>query len=374
MNGSSRHLEPLGSRSRPTWAGVPARADAGIRSAREYCIGVLRQAGFETSERPFEYSAFAGSLGAPVAGVIIGLTAIVLYLSRGETALTLGALVALLACLGVLGHAGREGVIHFPVMRRRGLNLEAVRGADHAPALWLVAHLDSKWQPVSMYARVAGVIGSAAGIAALAVLALAQGPRGPGRIDVVGATVLMLTWLASAPLVLSIVGDRNHGTLDNASGVAAVLEAAESLPLEANVGVLITDAEELALAGARVWVREWSPERGKRVALNCDSVDDHGPLVLMYTRKAPGRLIEAVTRAARAGGETLSPRILRLLPGILTDSVALADAGWETLTLSRGTLRTLKRIHTSRDTLQTMRGTGIAGAARALAGAARELC
>ena len=62
-----------------------------------------------------------------------------------------------------------------------------------------------------------------------------------------------------------------------------------------------------------------------------------------------------------------------MLPGILTDSVALADGGWETLTLSRGSLRTLLRIHTPRDGLDAMRGTGIAGAARVLARTAARL-
>jgi len=62
-----------------------------------------------------------------------------------------------------------------------------------------------------------------------------------------------------------------------------------------------------------------------------------------------------------------------LLPGVLTDSVALADAGWETLTLSRGSARTLQRIHTSRDTLAWMSGSGISGAARVLAITALEL-
>jgi hypothetical protein len=72
-----------------------------------------------------------------------------------------------------------------------------------------------------------------------------------------------------------------------------------------------------------------------------------------------------------SAGEPL--RTLRLIPGILTDSVALADAGWQSVTLSRGTIRTLQRIHTARDTLSGMRGAGIAGAARVLAGAATEL-
>ena len=143
--------------------------------------------------------------------------------------------------------------------------------------------------------------------------------------------------------MLSVVGRRNAGALDNASGVAAVLDAAAALLRPLPIGVLITDAEELALAGARAWARS----RPAGVALNCDSVDDDGPLTAMFTRRPPSRLLSALAEASAASKETL--RVRRLVPGILTDSVALADAGWETLTLSRGTLRTLLRIHTSRD-------------------------
>ncbi len=149
--------------------------------------------------------------------------------------------------------------------------------------------------------------------------------------------------------------------------MAVVLEAAASLSPALPVGVLISDAEELSLAGARVWARSRPPG----VALNCDSVDDDGRLVAMFTRRRPSRLLDALAEASSASGESL--QALRLLPGILTDSVALADAGWETLTLSRGSLRTLLRIHTPRDSLDAMRGTGIAGAARVLARTAARL-
>jgi len=164
-----------------------------------------------------------------------------------------------------------------------------------------------------------------------------------------------------------VVGARNHGTLDNASGVAAVLEAVALLPMSAHVGVLITDAEELALAGARAWARSRQPA----IALNCDSIDDDGRLTVMYTKAAPSGLIASLAAAATAQGESM--RVIRLIPGILTDGVALADAGWETVTLSRGTVRTLHRIHTSRDSLETMRGTGIALTAQVLARTVTEI-
>jgi hypothetical protein len=253
---------------------------------------------------------------------------------------------------------GPRAVLDGPLMRRAGVNLQAVRGTD-TPRVWLVAHVDSKWQPVSMIVRVAGVVTLGVGLVALAIAAVVRPNVAPIALGLIG--------LGAIPLVLSVVGDGNHGTLDNASGAATVLEAAALVPPDLALGVLITDAEELALAGARAWARSTEPT----VALNCDSVDDVGPLVVMYTRAKPAHLAEALDTAAVKAGESL--RTLRLIPGILTDSVALADAGWQAVTLSRGTIRTLQRIHTARDTLAGMRGTGIAGAARVLALAATEL-
>jgi hypothetical protein len=92
---------------------------------------------------------------------------------------------------------------------------------------------------------------------------------------------------------------------------------------------------------------------------------------VMYTGSRPARLVSLFEKAASSESQPL--RVLRLIPGILTDHVALADAGWETVTLSRGDLRTLRRIHTSRDSLAHMSGTGIASAARVLARTATEL-
>jgi hypothetical protein len=249
-------------------------------------------------------------------------------------------------------------VLHGALMRRSGVNLQAVRGAS-APKVWLVAHLDSKWQPVSMIARVIGVLAVGVGVIGLVIASIVNAAAAPIALGVIG--------LGAIPLMLSVVGDANEGTLDNASGVAAVLEAAALAPRDRPIGVLISDAEELALAGVRAWVRSTPPA----IALNCDSVDDGGSLVLMYTRRKPTEIVERLEAAAVAAGEEI--RTLRLIPGILTDSVALADAGWETVTLSRGTLRTLKRIHTAHDTLDAMRGAGIGAAARVLARAATEL-
>jgi hypothetical protein len=60
-------------------------------------------------------------------------------------------------------------------------------------------------------------------------------------------------------------------------------------------------------------------------------------------------------------------------PGLLTDSTALAAAGWQAVTVSHGSLATLRRVHTSRDSLAALRGTAIDDVAGILARAAEAL-
>jgi hypothetical protein len=350
--GGVPHLARLAASPRPT-------GGAAIADARAYCAIELHRLGFIVREEPFEYSAFAGRFGAPSFGLLLpaAATLAVVVANRGAADVPWLAIVIIgLAILAAIGLA--RGVSNAPVMRRAGMNIEATRGP--APVkLWLVAHLDSKSQPVPMLVRVAGVVVLAVGLGGVALSLLAR----PSA----AVAALVVAWVGGLPLMLSVVGERSAGALDNASGVAAVLDAAAALSPALPIGVLISDAEELSLAGARAWARS----RPAGVALNCDSIDDGGPLTAMFTRRRPSRLLSTLAEASAASKETL--RIRRLLPGILTDSVALADAGWETLTLSRGTLRTLLRIHTSRDNLQSMRGVGIAGAARVLARTASRL-
>ncbi|HTR77014.1 MAG TPA: M28 family peptidase [Gemmatimonadaceae bacterium] len=368
------HLAALAAEPRP--AGGP-----GADRARAYCAGVLRAHGYQVIERPFEFSALPGVFGAQAAGLwsLVTLLAASRLGMEGHPAIAVAALALGGAGLAFAARAmGRSGVLGLPVMRRRGVNLEAVRDGA-APGLWLVAHIDSKWQPVPMLLRSAGaaLLVTCSGGALTLGLEQWAGAVGPGPWKWLG----LLSAVASLPLLLSLVGGRNRGAVDNASGVATVLTTVELLGPTASVGVLITDAEELALAGARAWCAD--RRTGPGVALNCDTVDDDGTLTIMRvggdrtrresseaTPRVP-RLVEALRSAAAADGQ--SARVIPLLPGVLTDSVAFAAAGWTTVTVSRGTMRTLGRIHTMRDGLAGLSGAGSAPVARVLARAVLEL-
>ena len=120
------------------------------------------------------------------------------------------------------------------------------------------------------------------------------------------------------------------------------------------------------MAGARAWVRSRAGRTA--VAINCDGVDDDGELYIMYTGPKPEPLIEVLVACTER-----APRVRRMPLGLLTDSVAFADAGWQTVTVSRGSFATLRRVHTRRDSLAALRGDGIAEVAGVLRRAAEAL-
>ena len=280
------------------------------------------------------------------------------------------AVVAILLSM-ILGWVLLNRVLTFPVMRRSSRNLVATRGS--LPKVWLIAHTDSKSQTIPMLMRIGSVLLSVIFfllmIAAMLKVAL-QLPVATESYDlalVLVSIVSFFTILASLPFALCFVTNNSRGALDNATGVAAVLLAVEQLPADRNVGVILTSGEELAIAGAKAFVKSQS-ESG--IAINCDTIDDRGGFVCI-TGGRRGRAYSAVAQAAVRTEQILKTR--GTIPGVLTDSIAFAEKGWDTCTLSRGNLATLERVHTSGDKPGLIDGTGVALAARILAATIEEL-
>ena len=342
------HLEALAAAPRP--AGGPEEA-----RARQHCHSVLSAAGFRLREEEFAYSQLPGKAATPLfgaaTGVLIAAAAHAGWLDAPGMALVLllGGSVLL---AGAAWWLGRHGVLSLVWMRARSVNLVATRGE---PTIWLVAHLDSKSQPVPLLVRALGVMGLILSVVAGLIVSSLQLTGG----DVAG----VWRWIAGAgivfalPVAASVVQARSPGALDDASGVGTVLMVAQSLPPHMPLGVVLTSAEELGLAGARAWVRGRKPAQ----AINVDGVDDSGGMRLTWTRRRPSRLIERLSAAASHA--RTAAHAGRLLPGALLDGVALADAGWDVVTVSRGTLRTVSRIHLPEDSLRHLGGDGMVLAA-----------
>ena len=316
---------------------------------------MLSAAGFHVREEPFAYSQLPGKTATPIFGAATGLLiAAAAHVGwrddPGTALLLLAGGSALLA--GGAWWLGRHGVLSLRSMRAQSVNLVATRGEA---TMWLVAHLDSKSQPVPILVRALGVMGLIVSTAAGLIVSALQ---------LTGADVASLwPWIAGAgilsalPVAASVVQARSPGALDDASGVSTVLMVAQSLPAHVPLGVVLTSAEELGLAGARTWVKGRAPAQ----AINVDGVDDSGDVRLTWTRRPPSRLIERLTVAASHA--RTKARAGRLLPGALLDGVALADAGWDVVTVSRGTLGTVARIHLPADSLAHLDGDGMVLAA-----------
>ncbi|HMI48663.1 MAG TPA: M28 family peptidase [Gemmatimonadaceae bacterium] len=352
----------------PRFAGSPEES-----RARELCRTELERAGFECREIPFDYSQWPGRWGPPIAAAVQAVTILVvahMAVHHGPlSGLIVGALL-FSALIFVSADAKRRWTARFPSMRATSANLEATRGN---PKVWLVAHIDTKSQTVPMLLRIASSVVLAIVTAASFIVLMLS------LVDVALPEsvwhVLALVAVAGAlPSMFCFVQNRSTGAVDNASGVVAVLLAVESASATRDLGVLITSGEELGLAGARAWAQDRtradSAQREIRV-LNCDTVDDNGAWRCMYTGARPKGIAAAAETISSALGVRL--RTVRLIPGILADSMAFADLGIEAVTLSRGTLSTLARIHTRRDNSNALSGSGAADAGVLLSALAREL-
>ena len=355
-----RHLTIIARAPRP--AGSAAEDEA-----RQHCAEVLRAHGFAVHEEPVVYSALPGRYATPLLGgaMAVSIIAALSAASRGSGVVALTVLVVMVLAVAITGRwLAREGVLALPLMRERSRNLVGTRGR---PRVWLMAHLDSKSQPVPIALRAAGLI--SLGLVWLASAVLAAVEIGGVNVALYVPYLIAATIAAAIPVVMSLVGSRSDGARDNASGVATVLCAVELLSPEAPVGVVFTSAEELGLAGARAWVREAGRSPG--TAINVDTVDDRGDLTAMYTGRSPNSLVGVLTAAAKRHAGRIVVR--RLVPGILTDAVALADAGWNTVTVSRAGMSTLGRVHTTADTATGMTAVGIGETAALVADAVETI-
>ena len=288
--------------------------------------------------------------------------------------------------LGLLSLAGywvaRYGVLSLRANRSNATNLVATRVGLEPPIMWLVAHIDSKSQTIPMIARVASAVAFAISSAAALLGILLLGAF--GRNAALSTATMAASYIAAAtalPIILCfIVGNKSRGALDNATGVASIILAAEKLGPMTNIGVLITSAEELGLAGARHFVST-QIERG--IAINCDTIDDAGKFLCMASGRKIQRLDAAIDSASSRlqiendgnarQSQTSGPSTARNDSRHLADNVAFTDGGWESFTLSRGNIATLGYVHTSRDMPDRIQGTGIAKAASLIAAIVEEL-
>jgi hypothetical protein len=164
---------------------------------------------------------------------------------------------------------------------------------------------------------------------------------------------------STRPLLLAAHYDSapySPGAADDGAGVAVVLETLRALCREPSLRndliVLLSDAEEQGLVGARAFVEQHPWGRGAGLALNFEARGHRGPSLLFETSPGNGRLIEAFAAAApRPAASSLAYEIYRLLPND-TDFTVLREAGWAGLNFAF--IEGFTRYHTRLDTPEAL--------------------
>jgi len=362
--------EALRAISRPRMTGTPD-SSAVLNEVRNRFMRL----GYEVTDVPFTFSTWPGRFGVSVAGAVYAIgaltSAIVLHLGHSGVALTLLLLVILL-CAGIAVLV-KPAIHSLPWGRVQAVNL-VVRKHGSRPRYLLMAHHDSKSQPIPLSFRgpaIATAIISWIALAVLSVFNLLDPVfYGSGMIAGVGA----FAFLSGVLLVFCWVDNRSPGALDNASGVVTLLGVAEQQSENDDVAFVITDAEELGLAGARAIAPTLPPTFG---LINVDGVDDEGNFYVVerfgWPRKrgaAPHLAAALLSAADRLG----LPARRRDLPfGMLLDHIPVTQAGTPALTLMRGTFASLRRVHLPDDSPDRIRGHGVQQAVHLISGALQFL-
>jgi Peptidase family M28 len=121
------------------------------------------------------------------------------------------------------------------------------------------------------------------------------------------------------------------GGNDDAAGVSSILEIARALTsgprLRNDVVVVLTDAEEACLCGAKAFVDQDPLAAGGGVVLNLESRGSSGPAIMFETSRNNAKLVDLYGRAPKPVGTSFAVEIYRLMPND-TDFTAFRDAGF----------------------------------------------
>ena len=235
-----------------------------------------------------------------------------------------------------------------------GINLIAQRPSGrqaNRPLVWLVAHYDSKGQPFSMLSRLLWV---ATMLLALLTLWVAEAIRHRPWWTFVFFVVLAASWM------MNRATDTSPGAVDNATALVAVFMTLDQLSAGSAVGVIFPDAEEYGLVGARALATDRPGFLAGAAIVNLDGLDDVGRATALMHRggDVTGRVVQS-----------LGARSARWLP-VVVDGSALSRDAAECVTIMKGTVATMRVVHTPHDTVTRVR---LDGAALVAAGLARVL-
>jgi hypothetical protein len=365
----ARLRERIRSLARPRMTGSDGAATVELELRRSFA-----ELGYDVEEHTFSFSTWPGRFGICVSGAAMALAGVGgawLLVADFPAAAFLVLAITLAAALAPLYFLDR-GLHRIPWGRVDGRNL-LFTPAGSRPAWIVMAHRDTKSQLVPTLVRTIAL--SVAMIAWIALLALAVLWYGGEPFRSTSLTVFAgaLLFIVGVLLGLSWAGNRSPGALDNASGLAAILEVAAACRQHGDIAFMVTDAEELGLVGARMSVSRLPPVQG---VINVDSLDDRGTFLVAegYGWRRSGSAPQLAAALLTAAAALDLPIQRRPLPrSVPVDHQPVAEAGIPALTLLRGGWQSLLRVHSPSDDVDRLDAGGAAAGATLLSAAMRLL-
>jgi hypothetical protein len=342
--------------AQPRLTGSEAAAETTAK-IREHFVSL----GYEVRDYPFMMSTWPGRYGLTAAGAVylVGSILAAALLFNAHPGVSLVVQLLVLFVVAAIAVMARPAINMLPWGRVEGRNLIA-HAPGKRPRYYLMAHRDSKSQPIPLAFRGPAIVLAILAWGALAIAALAALIDPVYRRSEVAVILGAIAAVAGVILVFCWVDNRSPGALDNGSGVAALLGVAERELQAGDVAFIVTDAEELGLAGARAIAPVLPPSFG---VINIDGLDDHGGYFVLERFGWPKKRGTAAPLAAAlmSAADTLNAPIRRRdVPlGLMLDHLPVVRAGTPALTLMRGSLQSLRRVHRPADNLEHLTGAGV---------------
>jgi len=253
-----------------------------------------------------------------------------------------------------------------------------VKSKNTLGKIFLVAHYDSKSSNLPLWIRsllfLLGVIASLT----LAFSLWLSWPLGVTLNTLFIQTIILVAIFSFLFLFLEKFGNRSPGALDNAGSVAVLLNLAEfwrkNPPINLDLVLLFTGAEELGLWGAKIFFQSHQDELNKdSLFINCEGMGVKGGWAIvsgvgLFPKKV--WLIKFIREAAHHQGLRIFS--LPILFGGLMDHVIFSLAGLKAVTLMPFSPKSLL-IHTSQDRIELIKSEGLKEAQDLLVGIVRSL-
>ncbi len=349
----------------------------GEKKVRAYCINTLKKQGMHTSEQSFSFTKRASFL-LQVVPLVYGVVILSLaLLFKRPSWISLCILAFILLCSAYVGSLARHiGKLHFQGKTRlKSTNIITLLPAQQREKEHLVfmAHYDSKSQILSIAFRALCFIGLGMSTVFMAL----------NHLVPLNSTLLPFCLLnricgylgGACGLFLLFNGTQNKspGAADNAAGAAIVIELACLFfknPLQ-NVSCtfVLTGAEEFGLVGASYFIANHTII-GKPRFINIDGVGGNTSIGMVLPKSGKtiaGDLGRIATRLA------LPVKIIRTLPGAGFDHAPISAAGYEAMTLCSKSPGMVLRLHSERDTIDTIMQEALQGIGTLCEEYAREL-